>query len=151
MNSHQRESTVKNGGHYYADEDRAQRHSLCLRNVSYVIEAQIELRSHANDDIAKYRDQFRRRVKKGQCHHQPYLGTRECSAFFEDSTGHEQPINHSEDLGLMLYDMEFSVFENGPIQYVTHAQNGAVITKGIAKPKFFHAYLVKGILSIPRL
>jgi len=148
MNSHQSERAK---GNYYVEEDRAQRHSLCLRNVEYVIKAQIALKSHANDDIAKYRDQFRRRVKRGQCHHQPYLGTRECTAYFEEPTGEEVPINHSDDLGLMLYDMEFVATSQGPISYLTHGGNGRVVTKGSAQPKFFHARLELGILTVPRL
>lgn len=63
-------------------EARTQRHSLLLRDVAYVIHADIVLRPHATDDVAKYRDQFRRRVRSGACAHRPYLGTREFSAFF---------------------------------------------------------------------
>jgi len=63
-------------------EARTQRHAVILRDVAYVIHADIVLRSHATDDAAKYRDQFRRRVERGACAHRPYLGTREFSAFF---------------------------------------------------------------------
>ena len=54
-----------------ADDDRTQRHTLCLRDVAYIIKANINLKSHADAHPAKYRDQFRRRVARGQCHHQP--------------------------------------------------------------------------------
>ena len=87
INNHQSERAVAGwqktgaGGGYYADSDRAQRHSLCLRDVAYVIKADIELKAHENN-LVKYRDQFRRRVTRGQCHHQPYFGTREFSAYF---------------------------------------------------------------------
>jgi CRISPR-associated protein Cas5d len=77
------------GGGYFAEDDRAQRHSLCLRDVAYIIQAQIDLKPHATDDVAKYRDQFRRRVERGQCFNQPYLGTREFSAPFMPVTGDE--------------------------------------------------------------
>jgi CRISPR-associated protein Cas5d len=61
---------------------RTQRHALILRDVVYFIHADIALRPHATDDVAKYRDQFRRRVEQGACAHRPYLGCREFSAFF---------------------------------------------------------------------
>lgn len=135
--------------HYYADQDRAQRHTLCLRDVAYIIKANIELKPHANAHPAKYRDQFRRRVSRGQCHHQPYLGTREFSAFFSEPEEDDQPIQHSDELGLMLLDMEFEVDTEATISYLTHDANGAAVTKGKASPRFFGARLEQGILRVP--
>src|SRR5713226_8066404 len=51
---------AEEGGGYFAEDDRAQRHTLALRDVAYLIKADIVLKPHATDDIAKYRDQFRR-------------------------------------------------------------------------------------------
>ncbi|MGI6129376.1 MAG: type I-C CRISPR-associated protein Cas5c, partial [bacterium] len=89
-------SSVKSWGPndgYYADQDRSQRHALALRNVAYVVWADVVLEPHAKGtDPAKYRDQFRRRVTKGQCHHQPYLGCREFSAFFSRPAPDDIPI-----------------------------------------------------------
>jgi CRISPR-associated protein Cas5d len=151
MNSWQSDSAAKRDNYrYFADNDRAQRHSLCLKDVAYIVTADIILRSHANADVAKYRDQFRRRVKRGQCHHQPYLGTREFSAFFADPDGSEQPIDHTDELGLMLWDMDFTIDpEAKQIEFITHDENGGKVTKGTAQPKFFRARLDQGILSIP--
>lgn len=61
---------------------RTQRASTYLRDVAYRIHAQVMLRSHASDPEAKYRDQFRRRVERGACFSQPYLGAREFTAYF---------------------------------------------------------------------
>lgn len=135
--------------HYYADQDRAQRHTLCLRDVAYIIKADIELKPHANAHPAKYRDQFRRRVNRGQCHHQPYLGTREFSAFFGEPEESDQPIPLSDDLGLMLLDMEFEPATEITISYLTHNTNGATVTKGKAQPRFFRARLEQGVLRVP--
>lgn len=55
---------------------RAQRTSLILKSVAYWIIAEIVLTNRAVDPAAKYRDQFNRRVERGQCHHTPYLETR---------------------------------------------------------------------------
>jgi len=153
INSWQSDRAAKSADyHYFADDDRAQRHTLGLRNVAYLIKADIELKPHANAHVAKYRDQFRRRVKRGQCHHQPYLGTREFSAFFsKPDPDVDQPIAHSDELGLMLLDMEFTATKNSPtLTYFTHDETGAKVTKGTAQPKFFQARLDNGVLRIPQ-
>lgn len=154
VNSHQNERTARTWensgtGGYYADEDRSQRHALCLRNVDYLIKAEIRLKPHADAHPAKYRDQFRRRVARGQCYHQPYLGTREFSAFFSEPDGTETPIDDSRDLGLMLFDMEITEATDGSMLYLSHDANGARVTKGNAQPKFFPAQLQQGILKVP--
>jgi CRISPR-associated protein Cas5d len=144
------------GDGYFAEEDRAQRHSLCLRDVAYIIHAQIDLQAHATAhdasvNVAKYRDQFRRRVDRGQCFNQPYLGTREFSTAFMSVNGDEQPIDHSEDLGWMLFDLEFTeVSKKGSMSYYAHDASGARVTQGTAMPKFFHAELKDGVLEVPQ-
>ncbi len=153
MNSTQSERSArsweKNGGGYYADEDRAQRHTLCLRDVAYVISADIELKEHATDPPAKYRDQFRRRIQRGQCFNQPYLGTREFSAFFGAPDGAEESIDVSDDLGLMLFDVDFVASSNGKVSYASHGEQGREIVKGDAQPRFFQARLDRGTLRVP--
>ncbi len=139
-----------NGGGYYADDDRAQRHTLCLRDVAYVIHADIELKPHCTDNPAKYRDQFRRRVKRGQCFNQPYLGTREFSAFFGPREGDERPIDVTDDLGLMLFDVDFEPDEQGRVSYAGHGAEGRTIVKANAWPRFFQARLEGGVMKVPR-
>jgi CRISPR-associated protein Cas5d len=62
----------KNGGGFVASDDRAQRNTLALRDVAYIIRANVALKPGVDDDPAKFRDQFRRRVARGQCFAQPY-------------------------------------------------------------------------------
>lgn len=121
----------KNGGGYDAAADRAQRHTVALRDVAYRIRAELQLQPHASADIAKYRDQFRRRVQDGRCFATPYLGCREFSASF-GKPGDERPIARSEDLGLMLYDLEYN-------------------PDGTGTPLFFAARLERGVLHVPAL
>lgn len=142
-------SWAENGGGYFADDDRAQRHTLCLRDVAYVIRADIELKPHAGEHPAKYRDQFRRRVKRGQCFNQPYLGTREFSAFFGPPDGDERAIDVSDDLGLMLLDVDFVSDAKGAVTYAGHSAEGRKVVRGNAQPKFFQARLDRGILRVP--
>ncbi|MDN5361718.1 MAG: CRISPR-associated protein Cas5d [Moorella sp. (in: firmicutes)] len=124
---------AKNGDGYYADEDRAQRHTLALRDVAYIIRAEQVLSPHARDiHPAKYRDQFRRRVERGQCHHRPCLGCREFAAQFAPVNAADRPVRHSENLGRMLFDLRYNSDESGGI------------------PVFFDARLEGGILKVPQ-
>lgn len=125
-------SWQQNGGGFDAAGDRAQRHTLGLRDVAYVIQAQVELLSHADADIAKYRDQFRRRVAAGRCFATPYFGCREFSAHFAPLDGNERPIDLSDELGLMLHDLDYAPDRSGR-----------------GKPRFFNARLERGILRVP--
>jgi CRISPR-associated protein Cas5d len=153
VNSHQSDRAAKSWeksgvGSYYADEDRSQRHSLCLRDVEYLIKAEIVLKPHEINS-AKHRDQFRRRVEKGQCYQQPYLGTREFSAFFGPPKGNEMSIDKSDDLGLMLFDVEITEDINGNLLYLKHDNQGKSTVKGRTRPKFFPAQLKNGVLKVP--
>ncbi|MFH1977689.1 MAG: hypothetical protein ABIJ52_19380 [Pseudomonadota bacterium] len=95
------------------EEKRAQRNSVILRDVAYIIEASIyqkQISDRNNPD--KYigmtvgkEGMFPRRVKKGQCCRRPYLGTREFSAEFMEPDGTEQPIQETIPIGSMLFDI----------------------------------------------
>jgi len=126
-------SAAGSGG-FYAPDDRTQRYTLALRDVAYVIRADMRQRSDVTDDIAKYRDQFRRRVNRGQCFSTPYLGCREFSGFFSPMDGSEQPIPLSDDLGNMLLGMEY---ESG--------------SSGNAQPRFAPMQLTAGVLRVPQM
>lgn len=113
-------------------EQRAQRHTLGLRDVAYIIRADIYLPPGSEEiDPAKYRDQFRRRVERGKCFHRPYLGCREFAADFSLPDGSERPIDETFDLGLMLFDIRYSAKQNVPI--------------------FFPARLEQGVLYVPEV
>lgn len=87
--------------------NRVQRNAVCLKDVAYRIHAHVQLRPHATKPESAYRDQFRRRVSRGSCFTQPYLGTREFSAYFADPDD-TPPIERSEDLGIMLHSVDHS-------------------------------------------
>ncbi|MEX2535190.1 MAG: type I-C CRISPR-associated protein Cas5c [Trueperaceae bacterium] len=137
-------------GGLFADQDRTQRFALLLRDVAYRIRADIELLPHATDPVAKYRDIFRRRVEKGQAHAQPYLGTREFSAFFAPPEDTDTPQDLTDDLGRMLFDIEFTPEEKGPVRYREHGAEGGRWREGRATPRFFPARLERGVLHIPQ-
>ena len=122
----------KGGGGFYASEERAQRNTLALRNVAYLIKADMVLANHIGDDAAKYRDQFRRRVRRGQCYAQPYLGCREFSGFFDEPGPEDTPSEITMQLGRMLLDLDFAAGASGD-----------------ATPRFFSASLDNGIMRVP--
>lgn len=121
--------------HIYATEARVQRHSLCLRDVEYVIFARPVLRRHAYDPPAKYRDQFRRRVERGGCFSRPYLGLQEFHADFGpyDPARHQPRADITLPIGPMPLDLRF--------------QDG---TDEI-DPLFFNAVVRHGRLVVPPL
>ena len=123
----------RQGGVFLADVHRAQLHTLALRDVAYLVRADIAVRPRASgDDPAKYRDQFRRRIESGQCFQTPYLGCREFPAFFGPRRADEQPLDLTEDLGPMLLDLDYET------------------DGGRATPHFFRARLEEGVLRVPQ-
>ncbi|WP_141996440.1 type I-C CRISPR-associated protein Cas5c [Amycolatopsis cihanbeyliensis] len=105
--------------------NRVQRHAVCLRDVEYRIHAHVQLREHATASAAAYRDQFRRRVKRGSCFSQPYLGTRECTAFFGEPDT-RPPWQHSEDLGIMLHSVDHSTTPPSFSWFTARLDNGVL-------------------------
>jgi CRISPR-associated protein Cas5d len=113
---------------------RQQRASTVLAKVAYVIEAHFEMTEKAGDgdNEGKHLDCFNRRAAKGQCFHQPCLGTREFAANFEllpaDATL-PKAIDETRDLGFMLWDIDH---------------------QAKTRPSFFfRAQLVNGIIKVP--
>lgn len=122
------------GGGFYASDDRAQRNTLALRNVAYIIRADVIPKSAERGVEAKHRDVFRRRVARGQCFAQPYLGTREFTASFGEPRPDDRPQDLTMNLGRMLHDL-------------TYLPGG----NGAAQPSFFDARLEHGVLQVPTL
>jgi CRISPR-associated protein Cas5d len=114
--------------------NRDQRNAVCLRDVAYRIHAHVEVTERSTKNVAAYRDQFRRRVQRGACFHQPYLGTREFSAEFGEPDGGARWA-HSEDLGVMLH----SIHRGPPVRmewFTARLENGVlhVPVRGIDAP-----------------
>lgn len=133
----------------FIEDQRQQRASLVLRDVAYLIHADMVLRPHATDPIYKYVDQFRRRVERGQYHHAPYLGTREFPAFFSPDNG-ETPPDLNLDVGPMLFDIAFIPSSQRPeMEFHRHGPGGACRVTGYAQPLFFDARVEHGWLHVP--
>lgn len=139
---------------------RQQRAGLFLRDVHYRLYAEMEFISpkdrvktryetpevlvdetekneyRKDENPGKYYAMFERRAKKGQCFNQPYLGCREFSCDFkfiddlDKAILDNPPIQMSQDLGFMLYDMDYSDPKD-------------------IKPAFFRVKLENGVVNVP--
>ena len=116
-------------------EDIVQRASQLLCNVSYTIEAHFEMteKANASDNPGKFKDIIMRRLRRGECFHMPYFGCREFPAHFalceEDDIATAYDDVPEKDLGIMLYDMDYT--DPGNIQ-----------------PVFFRAVMRHGVLNL---
>lgn len=110
-----------------------QRASLLLKDVAYVVEAHFEMTDKAGetDTPEKFYNMILRRIRNGQCFHQPCLGCREFPMRFSlvEEGENFTPIGEDRDLGLMLYDMDY-----------TDPQK--------IMPTFFHAMMRAGTIDL---
>ena len=143
---------------FYVEDYRQQRAGLFLKDVKYRIHGWFEFippekriiqsryepfwadseekKQHEKSDEteAKYAAMFERRAKKGQCFHRPYLGCREFACDFRlinNAASLSEKINPDDDLGWMLYDLNYDDPEN-PV------------------PEFFRARLENNVVNTDR-
>jgi CRISPR-associated protein Cas5d len=127
--------------HLLIEGNRQQRAANVLTDVAYVISARFELTPKADDsdNPGKHLDTFNRRARKGQCFHQPCLGTREFPARFElvepnapvpapEKESADLGYGAPRDLGFMLYDIDH---------------------QGDRSSWFFRATLDRGVMKVP--
>lgn len=113
-----------------ATEKREQRATYLLRDVDYCIEAHFEMTGAAGpgETPEKHYNMALRRLRKGQCFHQPYFGCREFPLRFELWEGPIPPSAYSGqemDLGFMLHDIDFAS-DMMPIFYRPVMRDGAI-------------------------
>ena len=124
----------KGSGEAYiaTSESIQQRAAMVLKDVHYVIEAHFDMteQASASDNPAKFQQMVKRRAEKGQCYHQPCFGCREFPANFREWPGGDIPAleEATQDLGFMLYDLDYSDPAN-------------------IRSQFFRAKLVNGVMD----
>ncbi|MBD9039195.1 MAG: type I-C CRISPR-associated protein Cas5 [Collinsella aerofaciens] len=113
--------------------DRQQRATMYLKDVAYIVTAHFEMTARAgeSDTPEKHYNIALRRLRKGQCFNQPYLGCREFPAtvsLVEDGSveSYYQDIDRF-DLGFMLYDIDFKNSME-PMFYRAVMKNGVIDT-----------------------
>lgn len=113
-----------------------QRAALILKNVCYIVEAHFVMTDKAGerDTEEKHYNMLLRRLRKGQCYHQPYLGCREFPAKVEivEDDVPKSGLAGKRDLGYMLYDLDYSNPEN-------------------ISPMFFRAVMNDGVIDLTNL
>ena len=128
-------SLINNGGvapFLLADDDRAQRNTVALRDVDYVIEARFTLTDRAGpgDNVAKFVDMFSRRLERGQHFQTPYLGCREFVADVLPANDAPAPIPDNRSLGLMLWDVLYGPSGNRAIYFDAELKHGVLEVPG---------------------
>lgn len=132
------ETAMKNGAGILGiniEDDRQQRAGLFLRDVAYRVHADLEFFTERDSgaNANKYYEMFERRVSRGQCVNQPYLGCREFAAYFRlvtDPAAEPAPIAETRELGFMLHDLDFAKAAD-------------------PQPRFFRARLENGAVAVP--
>lgn len=133
----------------YIEDKRQQKNSLILKDVRYRIWAKLVFipvsersreafarhKPGTDENPMKYYQMFERRAAQGQCFTQPYLGNREFSASFRlvnpDTDELQVPLTAEDggdrNLGIMLYDMDFSNPKNiRPMFYRVEMKAGTI-------------------------
>ena len=137
----------------FVDENRQQRASMLLKDVRYWIVAHFVVLGRRfekdgpelplNAIAGKHLDMFKRRARRGQYFHHPYLGCREFPADFrliedEEAPSADESLHGKKDLGFMLHDI---IFDQDPK------------TKAVKEthPRFFRAIMKDGVIQVPAL
>ncbi len=124
---------------------RTQRQTMALRQPRYRLHAQIVPKRKGNSAQNSCDSQFVRRAKQGKCFQQPYLGCKEFIGFFrliENLENEPAPINYSQDLGFMLYD----VFDLTADNHASFQQNPTQVKTSVS---MFAAKISSGVLKVP--
>lgn len=115
-------------------EDIAQRNSSILTDVDYLVTFHFVITDKTKITEEKVAAILGRRLNKGECFKQPYLGCREFAAQVERFDGDLPSYYENEecrDLGIMLYDLDYS----------DPAQPNAI---------FYHPVMKKGVITVKK-
>ena len=112
------------------DTDGTPRSTTALADVAFLIEAHpVIFNVNGDNTPQKYAAMLMRRAEKGQCYAQPYLGCREFAADFRPARSEDSPLDVTEDLGRMLYDITFRPEGNRPVFFHARLTHGVMDTR----------------------
>jgi CRISPR-associated protein Cas5d len=131
-----------NRSYIAANDDRAQRASLVLKDVRYAVTAHFEMtdKQMERDNEGKFAEMVKRRLRKGQFYHKPCLGVREFPAeisLIEDTDNPPNAISETRSLGLMLYDIDYikdemgNVLEFQPMYFMAEMKEGIINLRNV--------------------
>lgn len=140
------------------EKRRAQRTSLFLKDPSYLVFADIRVKRSSKTNKKGYIEQIERRLEKGRCFQRPYLGTRECMAYFKKAD--EKDLEECKDINIEVGSMHFDTAfcqagsnskNDDSIQFIRHrGEKERNVVWGIPKHIFFKGNIENGRLIIPR-
>lgn len=117
---------------------RTQRQTMALKDVDYIIHAEIRPWKGFENELPALEAQFKRRISRGQAFYQPYLGCREFPANFELVTQRDQlppPTPLNMNIGWIVYDV-FDLSRPG-------TPNSSPFIS------LFEARIVDGVMNVP--
>ncbi len=136
-----------NSSGIFIEDCRQQRAGLILRDVAYRLYAEFDFiplekrpekernRVYENESEAKYAAMFDSRASRGQCFVQPVLGCREywCKTvrlIRNTESEARKPLAEDRDLGVMLYDVDYSASKR-------------------KRPMFYRPKMKQGVIFVP--
>lgn len=114
------------------DKCRVQRHTLALRDVSYIIKAEMKASPELDEPINACVQHFCKAISVGSCRHTPSFGLRELVAYFSEPEGSEMPQAIDQTLGMMIFDTYRDIEEPEKNRRI-----------------FFEGQIEKGVLRVP--
>jgi CRISPR-associated protein Cas5d len=112
---------------------RLQKRTTILKDVAYLIDAQMILEPHARGDEKKYRCMIERYISRGSTFRHLYFGTASYRAFYSWADGTEQPQKINRNFGLL------------PLQAIYNDRGERISTN------FFSAECVNGAITVPQI
>lgn len=114
---------------------RTQRGNVFLRDVKYRVTADIIPRPGFETKLDHLVAQAERRIRKGQCFKQPYLGTSNCRAYFAPADMSAKPVDVSMDCGIMVFS--------------THDPHDNSRGGSGCDTSLFHCVVEHGVIEVP--
>lgn len=135
---------------YFIEDKRQQRSSLILKGVEYIIDAEVIVKPGAKNKPMAYYCQFDRRLKRGQCYHTPYFGTREFAANFEPVNVMKPPESeYDRKIENLLFEIAFiESTVRDEMEFMKRGKEKPV--KGYAQALFYDAEIRGGWLEVPK-
>ncbi len=118
-----------------AKNEIVQRSMTALRDVHYRVTAELIMLIPDNDFRVRVCDQARRRIQRGACFRQPYLGMKDFECSFAPADMNAKPIPVTQDFGLMTFD--------------AHIPYDNTVGSSRLKPSLYHCMMVDGVIDVP--
>lgn len=142
-----------------------QRTTHALKDVRFIVTAEFDIKPKSKHNAESFACQFERRVKRGGCAYQPYMGCREFTAHFAPAPEEfslPSPLLGKRQLGRMLHSIQYIKDPDGPYTFWEHEildseeddlakRRKKEVVSGRCLARFFSAVMVNGLIVVPPL